>query len=65
LLKEFEVTDTYLVRIKFEKPKGVVYRNIKAINYPEFLEEYPKKALLNGFKISEIKVVKRYPSDSH
>ncbi|MFX0020877.1 MAG: hypothetical protein ACFE9S_01005 [Candidatus Hermodarchaeota archaeon] len=63
MLREFEVTDTYLVRIKFEKPEGVVYRNIKAIYYPEFLEEYPKKMLLKGFKIAEIKVMKRYPSD--
>jgi hypothetical protein len=62
LLREFEGTDIYLVRIIYEQPEGVVYRNIKAINYAEFLEEYPKKALLKGFKISEIKVIKRYPS---
>ena len=64
MLREFEVTDTFLVRIKFEKPDGVVYRNISAIKYPEFLENYPKNALSKGFKVTEIKVVKRYPSDN-
>jgi len=62
LLKEFKVTEYYLVRIEFKKPEGVVYRNMKATKYPEFLKKYPEKALLKGLKISEINVEKKYLS---
>ena len=62
LLKEFKVNEYYLVRIEFKKPEGVVYRNIKAMKYPEFLKKYPEKALLKGLKVSEIKVVKKFQS---
>jgi hypothetical protein len=65
LLREFEVPETLLVRIKLEKPEGVVYKYIKKANYPEFLEEYPKEAILKGFIISEIKVIKEYKTEKN
>lgn len=60
MLRKFEVTETLLVRIKLEKPEGVLYKYIKKENYAEFLEEYPKEAILKGLIISEIKVIKEY-----
>lgn len=59
---EIKVTEIFLIRIEYEKPKGVVYRNIRAIEYPNFLNIYPKEALLKGLIISEIKVIKKYQS---
>jgi len=62
LLKEFKVTEYYLVRIEFKKPEGVVYRNIKASKYPKFKKEYSIEVLSKGLKVSRISVEKKYQS---
>ena len=52
----------YLVRIKYEEPEAVVYKNMKATEYPKFLAIYPEKALSKGLKLSKINVEKKFES---
>lgn len=50
----------FLVRIEYKEPEAVNYKNMKATEFPSFLESYPDKALSNGLKVSKIKVEKKY-----
>lgn len=53
----------YLVRIVYETPEAVVYKNISAAEYPKFLESYPDKALSKGLKVSKINIEKEFQED--
>lgn len=61
-IRGIKLTECYLVKIKYEDPEGVIYKNMKATKYPKFLEDYPEKALSKGLKLSEIKVLKKFES---
>ena len=50
----------FLVRIEYEEPEAVAYKNMKATEFPSFLKSYPDKALSNGLKVSKIRVEKEY-----
>lgn len=50
----------YLVRIKYEEPEAVVYKNMKTTEYPQFLEVYPDEAIKKGLKVSKINVEKKF-----
>ena len=52
----------YLVKIKYKDPEAVVYKNMKATEYPKFLGIYPEQALSKGLTLSEINVEKKYES---
>ena len=56
MLKELKGIDYYLVRIEYKEPKGVIYKNIKATKYPDFIKKYSENALSRGLIISEFKV---------
>ena len=56
------MTECYLVKIKYKDPEAVVYKNMKATEYPKFLEIYPEKALSKGLKLSKINVEKKFES---
>jgi len=53
----------YLVRIVYEVPEAIVYKNISAAEYPKFLESYPDKALSKGLKVSKINVEKEFQEE--
>ena len=61
-IRGIKLTECYLVKIKYEDPEEVIYKNMKATEYPKFLEDYSEKALLKGLKLSEIKVLKKFES---
>ena len=50
----------YLVRIAYKDPKAVVYKNMRATEYPKFLALYPDEALSKGLKVSKINVEKQF-----
>jgi len=56
------LTECYLVRIEYKDPEAVVYKNMSADKYPEFLEEYPDQAFSKGLKVSKIRVEKKFDS---
>jgi len=50
------------VKIEYKDPVVIVYKNMKATEYPRFLAIYPEKALSMGLEISNIKVEKEFDS---
>lgn len=54
----------YLVRIVYKDPEAVVYKNMKATEYPKFKKLYPERALSKGLKISKIYVVKQFEEEN-
>lgn len=61
-IRGIKLTECYLVKIKYDDPEAVVYKNMKATEYPKFLEDYPEIALLKGLNLSKINVEKRFES---